>query len=138
MPRSIPCGRRFRNGDECFVHRRHSQHRKPHHYASIHRGGDERGNSVLLVFQRLGQLGRAYGERSCDRRRRRCRAHGCEPQREHNDVRHHLGVDVFGSWVHVVEGLILILAWSYDRFSPAVDESTEAADTFTETAIRRQ
>jgi hypothetical protein len=55
-----------------------------------------------------------------------------------DDVRHHLGVDVFGSCVHVVEGLILILVWSYGRFSPAVDESAEAADTFTESASPRQ
>ncbi|MFF7944143.1 DUF4383 domain-containing protein [Nocardia gamkensis] len=30
-------------------------------------------------------------------------------------VRHHLGVDVFGSWVHVVEGLILFLIWFDDH-----------------------
>jgi hypothetical protein len=30
-------------------------------------------------------------------------------------VRHHLGVDVFGSWVHVIEGAILFLIWADDR-----------------------
>jgi hypothetical protein len=30
-------------------------------------------------------------------------------------VRHHLGVDVFGSWVHVIEGVILFLIWANDR-----------------------
>ncbi len=29
-------------------------------------------------------------------------------------VRHHLGVDVFGSWVHVIEGIILFLIWAND------------------------
>lgn len=31
------------------------------------------------------------------------------------EIRHHLGVDVFGSWVHVIEGLILFLIWFNDR-----------------------
>lgn len=30
-------------------------------------------------------------------------------------VRHHLGVDTFGSWVHVVEGSTLFLIWFNDR-----------------------
>lgn len=30
-------------------------------------------------------------------------------------VRHHLGVDVFGSWVHVVEGVALYLIWIANR-----------------------
>lgn len=30
-------------------------------------------------------------------------------------VRHHLGVDIFGSWVHVVEGSLLFLIWINDR-----------------------
>ena len=28
-----------------------------------------------------------------------------------SEVRHHLGVDVFGTWVHVVEGSILLAIW---------------------------
>ena len=31
------------------------------------------------------------------------------------EVRHHLGVDVFGTWVHVVEGLILLAIWRAHR-----------------------
>lgn len=30
-------------------------------------------------------------------------------------VRHHLGVDIVGSWVHVIEGTILFLIWANDR-----------------------
>lgn len=30
-------------------------------------------------------------------------------------VRHHLGVDIFGTWVHVVEGLTLYAIWLNDR-----------------------
>lgn len=34
-----------------------------------------------------------------------------------SDIRHHLGVDVFGSWVHVVEGLILLAIWLGQRLA---------------------
>ena len=30
-------------------------------------------------------------------------------------VRHHLGVDIFGTWVHVIEGSILLALWARDR-----------------------
>ncbi|MDX1879608.1 DUF4383 domain-containing protein [Mycolicibacterium sp. 141076] len=51
-------------------------------------------------------------------------------------VRHHLGVDIFGSWVHVVEGLILIVVWSYDRLSGSSAKYSNAA-TFTASAGTR-
>ena len=32
-------------------------------------------------------------------------------------VRYHLGVDIFGTWVHVAEGAILIAIWMADRLA---------------------
>ena len=40
-------------------------------------------------------------------------------------VRYHLGVDVFGTWVHIVEGLVLIGIWQGCRL--AVRSSEERA-----------
>ncbi|WP_167837649.1 DUF4383 domain-containing protein [Nocardia altamirensis] len=33
------------------------------------------------------------------------------------DIRYYMGVDAFGSWVHIVEGTVLVLLWAGDRFS---------------------
>jgi hypothetical protein len=40
-------------------------------------------------------------------------------------IRHHLGVDVFGTWVHVVEGSILFGIWLGDRLSVRSDSRSE-------------
>lgn len=39
-------------------------------------------------------------------------------------IRHHLGVDIFGSWVHVVEGLFLAAIWLSHRLTAASKRRT--------------
>ena len=41
-------------------------------------------------------------------------------------VRHHLGVDMFGTWVHVVEGLLLFAIWINDRRRTKLRTACEA------------
>lgn len=41
-------------------------------------------------------------------------------------IRYHPGVDMFGTWVHVVEGLILLAIWLGDRLMTRHADSTEA------------
>lgn len=44
-------------------------------------------------------------------------------------IRYHLGVDVFGSWVHVVEGSILLAIWVGDRLMTRSADRPEAVTT---------
>ncbi|SFQ66688.1 protein of unknown function [Amycolatopsis arida] len=48
------------------------------------------------------------------------------------DVRHHLGVDVVGTWVHIAEGALLVVIWlSTRRRSVATAERRRAATAST-------
>lgn len=45
-------------------------------------------------------------------------------------VRHHLGVDAFGSWVHVIEGVILGGLWLVHRLTAARSADAQQLGTF--------